>query len=105
MLSFGEAEEAPEGAETEKEKEKARVKRKGLTRQDRKSKPKTPFMWQISDGVVVEDEPVGESSKRSETFVDVAPSLKDLGKDKEKKEKVSLKCTHVVHLADWLRKR
>lgn len=42
---------------------------------------------------MIEDVPVGESSKRSETFVDVAPSLKDLGKDKDKKEKVN-------HMAD-----
>lgn len=38
---------------------------------------------------MVEDEPVAESSKRAETYVDVAPSLKDLGnRDKSQTEKV-----------------
>lgn len=38
---------------------------------------------------MVEDEPVAESSKRAETYVDVAPSLKDIGKkDKSQAEKV-----------------
>lgn len=39
---------------------------------------------------MIEEEPVAESSRRTETFVDVAPSLKDLGQDKAKKEKVCL---------------
>lgn len=38
---------------------------------------------------MVEDEPVAESSKRAETYVEVAPSLKDIGtREKNQAEKV-----------------
>jgi hypothetical protein len=58
--------------------------------------------------LVIEDEPVAESSKRAETFVDVAPSLRDLGKDKDKKEKVSLVPSSILWASlatDMIRKR
>lgn len=93
-MSFGEAEEE---SGTGADAGPAKAKRKGLTRQDREL---YPLQHSVVQNVIVdradlwavvevsnepEPNPKAGSSRQAETYVDVAPSVKDLAnKDKDK---------------------
>jgi hypothetical protein len=64
------------------EAEKEKAKRKGLTRMDRELL--CSVNWARADSIVVEASTPTEETSAVESYVDIAPSLKDL----EKKEKV-----------------